>query len=189
MTADEHDVGLSLADSSGHRAHAHLGHELHVYTSCGVGVLEVVDELLEIFDRVDVVMRGWADEPNSGRAVTGLGDPRIHLVAGQLTTLARLGTLRHLDLQIIGVHEVLAGDTEATAGNLLDAAATSWVVQSVAVLATLASVALRSDRVHRDCKGLVRLGADAAVTHRASGEAFDDVFDRLDIFNRKRLPI
>jgi hypothetical protein len=41
-------------------------------------------------------------------------------VAGQFTTLSRLSTLGHLDLELISISQVVAGDTKATRGNLLD---------------------------------------------------------------------
>jgi hypothetical protein len=50
-------------------------------------------------------------------------------VAGQLAALAGLGALRHLDLDVVGVHQVLAGDAEAAGGDLLDRRAALRVVQ------------------------------------------------------------
>ena len=44
----------------------------------------------------------------------------VDLVAGQLAALAGLGALRHLDLQLVGVDQVVAGDAEAARGHLLD---------------------------------------------------------------------
>jgi hypothetical protein len=85
-----------------------------------VGVLEVVDQLGEVLDRVDVVVRRRRDEPDTGSGVPGARDPRVDLVAGQLPALPGLGTLRHLDLQVVGVDEVLAGHPEPAAGHLLD---------------------------------------------------------------------
>ena len=46
----------------------------------------------------------------------GLG---VHLGAGQLAALARLGALGHLDLDLLGGHEVRRRDAEATRGDLL----------------------------------------------------------------------
>ena len=66
---------------------------------------------------------GGRDQADAGRGVPGLGDPRVDLVAGQLAALAGLGALRHLDLDVVGVDQVLAGDTEAARGDLLDRAA------------------------------------------------------------------
>ena len=64
VAGDEHDVGLGLRHAGGHGADADLGHQLHVDAGGRVGVLQVVDELLEILDRVDVVVRRRA---RSGR--------------------------------------------------------------------------------------------------------------------------
>ena len=52
--------------------------------------------------------------------MSGLGNPRIDLVSGQLPAFTRLRSLRHLDLDVVAVDEVFTGDTEAPRGNLLD---------------------------------------------------------------------
>src|SRR6202020_2423359 len=83
-------------------------------------VLQVMDELGQVLDGVDVVMRRRRDQADAGGGVPGLRDPRVDLVPGQLAALARLGPLRHLDLQVVGVDQVLAGDPEPAAGYLLD---------------------------------------------------------------------
>ena len=66
---------------------------------------------------------GGEIRPTPGRGVPGLGDPRVDLVAGQLAALAGLGALGHLDLEVVGVGEVLAGHAEAAGRDLLDRAA------------------------------------------------------------------
>ena len=57
VARDEDHVGVGLGDAGGDRADALLAHELHVDARLVVGVLEVVDELGEVLDRVDVVVR------------------------------------------------------------------------------------------------------------------------------------
>ncbi len=148
-----------------------------------------MDELLEILDRVDVVVGRRADQPHTRRAVPGLGHPRVDLVSGQLATFTRLGPLGHLDLEVVGIHQVLAGDAEAAAGHLLDRAPSLGVVESLGVLATFAGVALAADPVHRHGQGLVGLGGDAAVAHRPCAEPFDDLADGLDLVDGDRLPV
>ena len=48
---------MRLRDARGNRAHADFGHQLHADARVPVAVLQVVDQLGEIFDRIDVVMR------------------------------------------------------------------------------------------------------------------------------------
>jgi hypothetical protein len=168
------------------RPDADLGHELDVDPGPVVGVLQVVDELGEVLDRVDVVVRRRGDEPDARRRVPGLGDVRVHLRPGQLPALAGLGALGHLDLDVVGVHEVLARHAEASGGDLLDGAAALGVVQALGVLAALSGVAAPAEAVHRDGERLVGLGADRAERHRAGVEALHDLAHRLDLVDRHR---
>ena len=162
--------------------------QLHVDAGARVGVLEVVDQLRQVLDRVDVVVRRRADQAHARRRVPGLGHPRVDLVAGQLAALAGLGALRHLDLDVVGVGEVLRRHAEAAGRDLLDRAAALRVVEAVGVLAALTGVGLRAQPVHGDREGLVRLLADRAVGHRAGREPLDDLGDRLDLVDRDRRP-
>ena len=186
VAADEHHIGLGFADASGDSANAHLGDKLDVHPSERVGILEVVNQLFEVFDGIDVVMRRRADQANAWRAVTGLRDPWVYLVTRELSAFAGLGALGHFDLQIIGVDQIFAGDPEAAAGNLFDAAAPPRVDETVGIFAAFAGVALRSDGVHRDGQGFMGLGADAAVAHCAGGKALEDLGNRLDFIDGNR---
>ena len=189
VAGDQHDVCFRLADPGRDGADSDLGDELHVDARCRVGVLQIVDQLLEILDRVDVVVRRRADEADAGRGVPGLGDPRVHLVAGELAALARLGALGHLDLQVVGVGEVLRRHAEAPRRHLLDRRAPRRVVQAVGILAALAGVRLGAETVHRHGQRLVRLGGDRSVAHRARREPSHDRGDRLDLLDRDRLAL
>ena len=121
VMAGDHDVlGLGLGHAGRDRTHASLCDELDRDICEGVDALEVVDQLGEIFDRVDVVVRRRADQTNAGRRMTQPRDVVIDLVSGQLAALAGLGALRHLDLDLVGIHEVRRGHTEAARCHLLD---------------------------------------------------------------------
>ena len=58
VTRDQHDVGVRLGHTRRHRPDPHFGDQLHVDACPGVGRLEVVDQLGDVLNRVDVVMRG-----------------------------------------------------------------------------------------------------------------------------------
>ena len=188
VARDQHDIGVRLRDAGGDRADPYLRDQLDVDPRCRVGVLQVVDQLGEVLDGVDVVVGRRADQADPRRRVPRLGHPRVDLVARQLSPLTGLGPLRHLDLEVVGVGEVVAGDAEPPGGDLLDRAAALGVVQPVGVLTALAGVGLRPDPVHRDRQGLVGLTADRAVGHGSGGEALDDLRHRLDLVQGDRLP-
>ncbi len=157
VARDQDDVGVRLAHARRHRADTDLADQLDVDARRRVGVLQVVDELGEVLDRVDVVVRRRRDEADARRGVPGARHPRVDLGPGQLAALPRLGALRHLDLDVVGVGEVHARHAEPPGRHLLDGRAPLGVEQAVDVLAALAGVRLRAEPVHRDRQRLVRL--------------------------------
>ena len=187
VAADQNDIGMALGDPCRDRAHAHLRHQLHVDAGVVVGVLEVVDQLRQIFDRVDVMVRRRRDQADPGRGVPHLGNPGIHLFAGQLPPFARLGSLCHLDLQLPGVDEIVACHAKAGGCHLLDGTVLGVAVrlQDVAgrVFPALAGIAAPADAVHGDRQRLVRLLADRAVGHGSGLEASADRLHRLHLFD------
>ena len=166
VAGDQHHVGVRLGDARGDRADAELGDELHGDARLRIGVAEVVDELGEVLDGVDVVVRRRGDERDAGHGVADLRDEFVDLVAGQLAALAGLGSLRHLDLDVAGVPQVADRDAEPAAGDLLDGGI-ELGAEAFGVLAAFAAVAHRADRVHCLGDALVRLGAEGAEAHRA----------------------
>jgi len=69
----------------------------------GFGVLQVVDQLGEILDGIDVVVRWGRDQADAGRREPHAGDPGIDLAAGQLAAFSGLRALGDLDLDLPGV--------------------------------------------------------------------------------------
>jgi hypothetical protein len=86
----------------------------------GFTQLQIVDQLRQILDRIDVVMRRRRDQADARRRMTHRGDLRVDLVAGKLAALARLGALGDLDLEVVGIDQIFGGDPEPARGDLLD---------------------------------------------------------------------
>ena len=113
-TADDDEVSLRLCHTCRNRAHTALCHELHTDGSGRVDVLQVEDELGEVFDGVDVVMWWGRDEADARNGVTRLGDNLVHLEARQLSTFTGLGSLCHLNLYFFCIHEVFSRHAETS---------------------------------------------------------------------------
>ena len=120
VTGDQHVVGVGLGHARRDRAHPDLGHQLHADPGARIDRLEVVDELRQVLDRVDVVVRRRRDELDARHRVAEPRDQLGDLVRRELAAFARLGALDDLDLQLFRPHQVLGGDAEARRGDLLD---------------------------------------------------------------------
>ena len=108
VAADQDDVGVRLGDAGGDGADAGLADQLDADARARVDVLQVEDELRQILDRVDVVVRRRRDQRHARRRVAHARDDRVDLVPGELAAFAGLGALGHLDLDVVGVDQVLA---------------------------------------------------------------------------------
>ena len=79
-------------------------------------------------------------------------NPIVHLVSGQVTAFARLGSLGHLDLQLDGVGQVVRCHAKTSRSNLLDRAAFTVAVGlwSIAdgVLTAFTRIRFTADAVH-----------------------------------------
>ena len=100
------------------------GDQLHADARIGIDLLQVVDELRQVLDRIDVVVRRRRDQHHAGRRMAQARDHLGHLEAGQLAALAGLGALRDLDLDLAALVQIFGGHAEAARGHLLDRA--SW---------------------------------------------------------------
>ena len=191
VAADEHLVGVALGHARRHRADADLGDQLHRDQRVGIGALQVVDQLGEVFDRIDVVVRRRRNQRHAGRRMPQPGDFRGHFVRRQLAAFAGLRALGHLDLKNLGVGQILDRHAEPGAGHLLDPAIHRVAVRqrlvTPRVFAAFAGVRVRPQPVHGDGQRLVGFLADRAVRHRAGVESLDDFGGRLDFVQRNRL--
>ena len=69
-----------VGEIDGEDIYTHLGHELHRHLPVRVSVLQVMDELCEVLDGVDVVVRGGRDQTHPGSSVSVLSDVLCHLL-------------------------------------------------------------------------------------------------------------
>ena len=158
--------------------------------AAGIDRAQVGDELGEVLDRIDVVVGRRADVALAGLAAPKRGDVGGRLAPGELATLAGLGALRDLDLQLVGTGEIRRGHAEPRRGDLLDARVVAAAIRSRRVpgrvLAALAGVRGAAGALDPDRQGLVRLRAQGAHAHRRHDEAAGDRARVLDALERER---
>ncbi|MNY54649.1 hypothetical protein D3C86_1905440 [compost metagenome] len=98
--------------------------------------------------------------------------------------------MRHLDLNLVSIDEIVARDAEAAGRHLLDGTAAKIAVrircEAIRMLAAFAGIALAADAVHRNRDRFVRFFGDGAVGHSSRLEALENRFDRLNFFDRNR---
>src|ERR1700719_1012611 len=95
VSTDEYDVGVSLGHTGRNRSYSDFRDQLHCNSGMRIDVLKVVDQLGEIFDRVDVVVRWRRDQSHAGDRVPQPRDDLVHLMSGKLPTLTGLRALGH----------------------------------------------------------------------------------------------
>ena len=145
-------ISLRFGDSRRNDSNSNFGNEFDGDSGSRIGAFEVVDELLEILDRVDVVMRRRGDETDSGSRMSSSRDQLGNLLSRKLSSFSGLRTLRHLDLKLVGVGQVIARDSESTGGDLLDRASLSRIVRrGISSFSGVGFTALRDTRASARC--------------------------------------
>ena len=81
-----------------------------------------MDKFSHILNRIYIVMRRWRNQPHSRRRPANFCNLRKHLVTGQFSSLPGLSALRNLNLQLLGVDQVMAVDAKTSTRDLLDGA-------------------------------------------------------------------
>src|SRR5688572_23307134 len=95
------DVGSRLGDSYGDDADVGNDRDLHRDSRARVHRLELVDDLREVFDRVDVVVVRRRDEVDAGLRVASERHFLADLPRRQMSALAWLRALPDLDLEVV----------------------------------------------------------------------------------------
>ena len=190
VTRDEHVVCVCLRDTRRHAPDPRFGHELHADACARIHLFQVVNQLRQVLDRVDVVMRRRRDERHARHGVPEARDQRRDFVSGELTTFARLRPLGHLDLELVGAYQIVRRHAEAPRRDLLDTvigpvAILEWGVR-VGIFAPLARVGAGPHAVHADRERAMRLGRQRAQGHRRRNEAPADRLGGLHFVERDR---
>mmetsp|Transcript_31287 Transcript_31287/g.46942 ORF Transcript_31287/g.46942 Transcript_31287/m.46942 type:complete len:292 (-) Transcript_31287:1487-2362(-) len=142
---------------------------------------------------------------------TESGDVVRDLGAGKLSTFSGLGSLRHLDLQLLSSSQELGGNSKTSTGNLVNVriggvavlktskVRVCWtasllidiakILDTDSIFSTLSRVRLSSHTVDSNSKSLVGLTTQGTEGHGTSTETLHDFSSRLDLINRDALTV
>ena len=120
MTRYQDCIGFGLGHPGGNCADAGRGHQLDAYACCRVYLLQVVNQLCQILDRINIVMRRRRNQRYPGGGMAQFGNKRIHLDAWQLAALARLCPLRDLNFQLFTIIQIFGCHAKPARGNLFN---------------------------------------------------------------------
>ena len=185
------DLGSRLGYTGCYGSHTGFRYQFYGDSCLGVGIFQIIDQLRQILNGINVVMRGRRDQGHTGCGVSGLGDPGIYLSSGQMSALAGFCSLCHLDLNLLCTYQVTAGNTKTSTGYLLDCGTTVQSVrsdgQTIQVLTAFTGIALTVQMIHGDGHGLMSLLGYGTVGHGTGLESGHNGLYRLYFLNRHTL--
>ena len=184
---DGDDVRAGFRDSGGDDSDTRAGDEFHADARGGIDGAQIVNELGQIFDAVNVVVRRRRNQGHAGDGVAYASDEGCDFQGGELAAFAGFRTLRHFDFEFVGANEIFRGDAEARGGNLFHAV-TRFGLEAVhiGIFAALSGVAAPAEAIHRDRKSADGFGAERAERHGLRAEARKNRGVRLDFIERNR---
>ena len=112
MSGNHNVVCLALGHAGGHRADAGLRNQLDTDAGMRIGVFEVENQLSQILDRIDVVVRRRRNQPDARQRMAEHADIFRHFLARELPAFTGLRTLSHFDLNKVAVSQVVRRDAE-----------------------------------------------------------------------------
>ena len=95
-------IGFGFGDTRCHGTDTNFGHELHRNRGARIAIFQIVNQLRQVFDGINIVMRRRRNQFHTRRCKAQRADVFRNFVTRQLASFAGLGTLCHLDLDLIG---------------------------------------------------------------------------------------
>ena len=175
---DQIRIGFGYA--GGDSPDARFRNQLHGDHRFRVNLLQVENQLSQILDRVNIVVRRRGDQRYAGYGIAQLGDIGGDFITRQLAAFAGLRALSDFNLNNVGVNQVSRGHAEAAGGDLLDARDFIGAV-ACRIFAAFAGVGVTADAVHCFRQRFVRFRAQRADRHRRGIEAFEQFAGRLNV--------
>ena len=121
-------------------------------TGIFIGIFQVVDQLRQIFDRINIMMRWRGDQADTRCGMTCLCNPWIYLACRQMSAFTRFCALCHFDLDFLCTGQIFTCYTKTSTCYLLDRRAFVQSVRSdgkpLQILAAFTGIGFTAQVVH-----------------------------------------
>ncbi len=154
ITGNGNAIGISLGHTRSNGADTRFGNQFDGHISLGIDLLQIKNELSQIFNGVNIVVGRGADQGHAFLGITQPGNDATDFVTGQLTPFTGFGSLGNLDLQFFGIDRILWRHAKTPRSNLLDFADLVVVVAG-RIFAAFTRVGAPTNAVHGDRQGFV----------------------------------
>src|SRR6266481_1275231 len=104
VAADGDDVGASFCNAGCDDANARAGNQFYADARTRIDGAQIVNELSEVFDAVNIVVRRRRNQWSARRGMTNTRDVGSHFFRGKLAAFAGLGGLRHFNFEFLRVN-------------------------------------------------------------------------------------
>ena len=120
IAGNQYDLRTSLGNTGCDCSYTCFGNKLDGNSRIFITVLQIINELCQILDGVNIMMRWRRDQADTRCRMTSFGNPRINLSARKMATFTWLCALCHLDLDLLCTDQITGGNTETSGSHLLD---------------------------------------------------------------------
>src|SRR5260370_36814035 len=107
---------MRFCHACGHRAHAHLRYQFDGNASLGISVLQVVNQLCQVFNGIYVMVRWRRDQAYTGDGMAGGGAIFASLVIGEGAPPPRLWSPCGVALEVGRIHSAHAWEAPHALG-------------------------------------------------------------------------
>ena len=190
---NDYSVGLGLRHACGYRTYSAFRHKFYADLGARVHIFEVENELRQVLDRVNIVVRRRGNERYARHRMPRFGYNFVHFKARKLASFARFGSLCHFYLYFVGRYQVLRRDAETPGCDLFYSRTHRYAVlcggKTFFVLTSFASVATAVYLVHGQGHCLVSFLAYSPEAHGSGDKAFHYFGCRFHFVQRYRLTL
>ena len=186
IAGDQDHLGAGFGNAGGNGTDACFRNQLDGYAGPAVGILQIIDQLGQIFDGIDVMVGRRGDQLDAGRRTSGGRHPGIDFGRREVSAFTGLSPLGHFDLNLFRAQQVLLRNAETAGSHLLDRAV-PVCPQPVGSFTAFPCIGTAAQAVHGQGNGLMGLPGQGTVAHGTGLETADDLFDRFHLVKIDRI--